>query len=187
MLRYIVCNIIGLLLCASCVTTPRTSSSKAARFSPSSAEKQNIILAVYHFMFTRGTGQNADKSMMFYLSMDWRFVSSELLAGFRAEGYRVLPGSKYREGQGILCSIHKIEWRTPTEVKVTASYTVGSLGHEWGYFLLTKEIGQWKVIVWYPEIYSQRGDDNDNQDNIVVPTGCESKTQFDIDPCSEIM
>jgi hypothetical protein len=118
------------------------------------ADKQEVSLAVWHYMFAHWKGHRFDFPTKFFLAAEEHDVPSKLLAQFQNEGFEVAPASHYAHGKGIHCSIEKVEWISSTEAKVWGGYLFGELGGEWGYFTLRKDNGVWVVISWEPTLFS---------------------------------
>jgi hypothetical protein len=105
-------------------------------------------------MFKHWKGHQFNFPEQFFLTLQEQDVGSSLLEQFQAEGHPVAPGSNYRHGRGIRCSVGEIEWSSPTKVKVFGGYLFGPLGGEWGDFVLRKKNGDWHVISWKPTLFA---------------------------------
>jgi hypothetical protein len=105
-------------------------------------------------MFAHWRGHKGSFPERFFLSCGKQDVGPDLLSRFEAGGRVVAPGSHYRHGRGIHCSIERIQWTSKTEAKVWGGYQYGPLGGEWGYFSLKKDHGKWAVISWKPEWFA---------------------------------
>src|SRR5689334_13611049 len=110
-------------------------------FSGFSAREQEVYLALFHHMFARWQNNKFHFPSRFYLTLRGFDAPDDLLKRFKAEGYAVAPGYRYREGTGILCSAENIRFNSASKVTVWGGYVYGSLGSEAGPFVLAKRHG----------------------------------------------
>lgn len=122
------------------------------RFTSLPTQEQAIYRTIYYSMFAHWRGHNFDFPERFFLSCRSQDVGPDLLLTLQKEGHPVSPGSSYRHGKGIHCSVERIEWISENEVKVSGGYSFGPLGGEWGYFTLKKSSSGWEVVSWLPTL-----------------------------------
>lgn len=144
----------GLLL-ASCATGMRESVEVAPPFAALPPDEQAIRIAVFRHMFAYSKKEIPHRSGRFFLSLKHKDAPPDLIAQLRAEGYDVLPESRYKHGRGVGCfQIGEIERPTASRAKLYGGYVYGSLGESWGPFKLTREEGQWRVVAWTQESFA---------------------------------
>jgi hypothetical protein len=82
------------------------------------------------------------------LSLGGSDAPEDLLKRLSTEGYVVEPGFRYREKHGILCSAEVVHFLSASKASVRGGYLFGSLGGEWGPFILEKRHGIWTIVSW---------------------------------------
>jgi len=112
------------------------------------SEEQQIYLALYRHMFAHWQQNKFSIPTHFYISLQGSDAPEDLLKRLSAEGYVVEPGFRYRERHGILCSTEMVHFQSPSRASVRGGYLFGSLGGEWGPFILEKRHGIWTIISW---------------------------------------
>ncbi|HEY6205741.1 MAG TPA: hypothetical protein VIW21_06200 [Chthoniobacterales bacterium] len=116
------------------------------------AEDQQVYVALFRYMFAHWQQNPYKIPTRFYVSLRGFDAPADLLSQFKAEHYIVGPAYRYREGSGVLCSAEIINFESKSKAVVHGGYLYGSVGGEWGAFVLEKRAGFWRVISWKVEV-----------------------------------
>lgn len=117
---------------------------------------QEIYLAVLERMFSRweSYGPRLGLPVRYYIELQGSDAPPDLLAALRSHGYSVFPGSDYRHGSGVRLSLDEIQRQGRLDATVYGGYLFGSVGGEWGPFVLALKDGKWEVTSWVVDLAS---------------------------------
>jgi hypothetical protein len=142
------------LLTASCATTPLNPAT--AQFSSLNDGQRDVYLAAIHWMVGYGSdlSHHYGFPVVYFVQLKGHDAPSDLLELLNQEGYKVKPGSHWREGEGVRLDLNEITIKSSSKVSVEGGFLYGSLGAEWGPIVLVRREGKWFFISFTVELLS---------------------------------
>jgi len=143
--------LIAAWILSGCVSDPDRGGARRSFFDRPLKEQQ-VYLDFFRESFAQWKNNKFKFPPRFFIALDTENAPQDLLRRLRDEGYEVRDGSKWREGEGIRCDDGKIEWLSPSKVRLRGGYIYGSVGGQWGAFILQRKAEHWKIIAFKVEV-----------------------------------